>query len=216
VEVLEPAVILVCVRGYPGANGFAQRASHRAHVVAVETLSSPLKRGAKGHFQSVSGFLRVDEYRAPGHVTPEKRSLRTSKHLDALDIKRVEQGAADVGPEIHAVDEHSHGRVNGRYGTVYPESANGKVGDSSNGADVVKRDVGHLYSETFKVPYLKGVNLFGAEMRYRERNVLNRLFPFPRRDCDLLKQDAAYAECVLGVCRDAAYKSKNRAHSESA
>ena len=62
-------------------------------------------------FELVGGVSGVDEDRTTRGVPPEENALRTTEKFDGVEVEHVEDDAR-VDPDINAINERTHGRVN--------------------------------------------------------------------------------------------------------
>ena len=73
-------------------------------------------------------MMLVPNFRSADGVPPIQRALRSTQHLNALDIEKLPERHRRSG-EIDAVEVHRRTRIRTRVDDVCPDSANRQLGE---------------------------------------------------------------------------------------
>ena len=116
----------------------------------------------------------VDQHRAAGGVAPVEDALRPARNFERTQVEHVEHQPV-VHPDIYAVDEHAHGRVDRRDRAVHAQATDREIRGPARGAHLIERDVGRAVGERLDIAHLQRLQRLRIERGDCHRNVLDVL-----------------------------------------
>ena len=170
--VLEPAPIVTVADGKPRADLTVGQSAFDTRAEAAVQPGLHTHGGVCGKFAARTP--RSKQHGPARHIAAEQKALRATQDLSRFQVQHIHDHAV-VDAQVHAVDEHTDGGVDGRDGARNTKAANGKVGDALAGTDGVEGDVGQCVAQILDVGHVPRGQSLACEDTDGGGNELNDL-----------------------------------------